>query len=74
MLGRRIGGYAGKRIGSSMLARMKSVLCGISGMPNYEAYIDHVRRSHPGRLVLSESEYYEEYIRARYADGPSRCC
>lgn len=74
MPGRRVGGYAGKLVGNSMLARMKSVLCGISGMPNYEAYIDHVRRCHPDRPVLSESEYYEQYISTRYADGPTRCC
>ena len=74
MLGRRVGGYAGKRVGRSILARMRSALRSISGMPDYEAYIDHVHRCHPERPVLSEREYYDQYVRSRYADGPTRCC
>lgn len=74
MPGSRVGGYAGKWVGTLMLARMKSALRGISGMPDYEAYIDHVHRCHPDRPVLSEREYYDQYVRARYGDGPTRCC
>ena len=41
-------------------------------MPDYDAHIEHLRRSHPERPVPTEREYYEEYLRHRYGDGPTR--
>jgi uncharacterized short protein YbdD (DUF466 family) len=46
----------------------------IAGMPDYAAHVEHLRSHHPERAVPSEREFYEEFIRARYADGPTRCC
>ena len=46
----------------------------IAGMPDYRAYLAHARRCHPERPPLGEREYFAEYLRARYADGPHRCC
>jgi uncharacterized short protein YbdD (DUF466 family) len=46
----------------------------VSGMPDYAAYVEHLHRCHPERPVPSARQYYEEYVRARYADGPTRCC
>ncbi|HEY7481486.1 MAG TPA: YbdD/YjiX family protein [Gemmatimonadales bacterium] len=46
----------------------------IAGMPDYAAHLEHLRRCHPDRTLPSEREFYEEYVRARYADGPTRCC
>jgi uncharacterized short protein YbdD (DUF466 family) len=46
----------------------------VAGMPDYEAYVAHLRRCHPGRAVPSEREYYEDYVANRYGDGPTRCC
>jgi uncharacterized short protein YbdD (DUF466 family) len=43
-------------------------------MPNYAAHVEHVRRCHPDRQPPSEREFFEEYLRARYEDGPTRCC
>jgi uncharacterized short protein YbdD (DUF466 family) len=43
-------------------------------MPDYEAYLEHLRSSHPERAAPSEREYYAEYLRSRYEDGPTRCC
>jgi uncharacterized short protein YbdD (DUF466 family) len=43
-------------------------------MPDYAAHVEHMRRCHPERKVASEREFYEEFVRARYADGPTRCC
>ncbi len=44
------------------------------GMPDYQRYVAHLRARHPERPVPSEREYYEEFVRARYGEGPSRCC
>jgi uncharacterized short protein YbdD (DUF466 family) len=46
----------------------------IAGMPDYGAHVEHLRRCHPERTVPTEREFYEEFVRARYADGPTRCC
>jgi uncharacterized short protein YbdD (DUF466 family) len=46
----------------------------VTGMPDYRAYLEHQRHCHPGRPPLGEREFFTEYLRARYADGPNRCC
>jgi uncharacterized short protein YbdD (DUF466 family) len=46
----------------------------IAGMPDYAAYVEHVRRCHPERAVPDERAFYEEFLRARYENGPTRCC
>jgi uncharacterized short protein YbdD (DUF466 family) len=56
------------------LARLASILRQISGMPKYDEYVKHMHRSHPHTPVLSEKEFYDEYLDSRYADGPTRCC
>jgi uncharacterized short protein YbdD (DUF466 family) len=60
-----------------MRARLSDLLSAIrrvAGMPDYQAYLEHLRRCHPERGVPTEREFYEEWVRARYADGPTRCC
>jgi uncharacterized short protein YbdD (DUF466 family) len=46
----------------------------ISGMPDYEAYLEHLRLCHPGHPTPSEGEYFSDYLRSRYGEGPTRCC
>jgi uncharacterized short protein YbdD (DUF466 family) len=46
----------------------------VAGMPDYAAHVEHLRRCHPGEPIPSEREYFESYVRARYGDGPTRCC
>ncbi|HJR49964.1 MAG TPA: YbdD/YjiX family protein [Gemmatimonadales bacterium] len=70
MQDRRTGGQAVRRT----VAWAGGLLRRIAGMPDYPAFVEHLRRCHPDRLVPTEREFYEEYLRARYADGPTRCC
>ena len=56
------------------LAQALAALRRIAGMPDYAAHVEHLRRSHPERPLPTEREFYEEYLRARYGDGPTRCC
>lgn len=46
----------------------------LAGMPDYAAHLEHLRRYHPERGVPSEREFFEDYLRSRYAEGPTRCC
>jgi uncharacterized short protein YbdD (DUF466 family) len=46
----------------------------IAGMPDYAAHIEHLRRCHPDNPIPTEREFYDEFVRTRYGDGPTRCC
>lgn len=46
----------------------------VAGMPDYRAYLEHLQCCHPGHTPLPEREFFAQYLRARYADGPNRCC
>jgi len=43
-------------------------------MPDYAAYVEHLRTAHPDAPVPSEREYFDEYLKGRYESGPTRCC
>jgi uncharacterized short protein YbdD (DUF466 family) len=56
------------------MERVLQVVRRVAGMPDYAAHVAHLTRCHPERAVPSAREFYEEYVRARYEDGPTRCC
>jgi uncharacterized short protein YbdD (DUF466 family) len=56
------------------ISALQSVLRRIAGMPDYVAHVEHLRRHHPERPMPSRREFYEDFVRARYQDGPTRCC
>jgi len=57
-----------------MLQRIISAVRAVAGMPDYQAYVAHFRRCHPERPVPSERLFYDEFVKRRYGDGPTRCC
>lgn len=54
--------------------RFSALLRRLAGMPDYPAYLAHLRARHPERPVPSEREFFEDYLRVRYEGGPTRCC
>ena len=44
------------------------------GMPDYDAYVKHLREHHPERKVPSYKEFFRERQEARYKGGGGRCC
>jgi len=60
--------------GGNEVPSFLSILRRIAGMPDYAAHLEHLRRSHPGRPIPTQREFYEEFVRNRYEDGPTRCC
>nr|WP_228760401.1 CstA-like transporter-associated (seleno)protein [Lysobacter niastensis] len=44
------------------------------GIPDYDNYLEHMRRSHPGRSAMTREEFFHERMAARYGKGRSRCC
>jgi uncharacterized short protein YbdD (DUF466 family) len=60
--------------GRRVLGRALGIVRRVFGMPDYEAYVAHLRRCHPERPIPSERRFYDEWVKHRYEDGPSRCC
>jgi uncharacterized short protein YbdD (DUF466 family) len=55
-------------------SKLLDALRAITGMPDYAAYVEHLRCCHPEMGVPSERQFYDDFVRARYGDGPTRCC
>ena len=56
------------------LAGFLQLIRRVTGMPDYTAYVEHVRRCHPDQAIPTEREFYESYLQSRYGDAPTRCC
>jgi uncharacterized short protein YbdD (DUF466 family) len=46
----------------------------IIGVPDYDTYVEHLRRFHPERTPMSYEEFFVERQTARYKGGGGRCC
>jgi uncharacterized short protein YbdD (DUF466 family) len=68
------GGSGAVAIAAGIWRALADLLRKLAGMPDYAAHVEHLRRCHPGQRVPTEREFFDEYVRARYADGPTRCC
>ena len=44
------------------------------GIPDYDRYVAHIRRHHPGREPMGRDAFFHERMQARYGKGRSRCC
>ena len=62
------------RLELRFITRLVGYVRNIAGMPDYERHVEHLRRFHPERTIPGQRQYYEEYLKARYQDGPTRCC
>jgi uncharacterized short protein YbdD (DUF466 family) len=46
----------------------------IVGVPDYDRYVAHMRRSHPDTPPMSRKAFFVNRLDARYGRGASRCC
>lgn len=61
-------GKAGRYLGQAM--RM------MVGLPDYDAYLDHMERVHPDKPVMTYEEFFRDRMEARY-EGKGKtgtCC
>lgn len=56
------------------LGRASALLRRVIGAPDYDGYCRHVAAVHPDRAPLSEREFLEERLKARYSTPGNRCC
>jgi len=66
------------RVALDLLARWWRASCQTArlaiGIPDYDVYVAHVRRTHPDREPMTRDEFFRERMEARYGKGRSRCC
>lgn len=46
----------------------------IIGVPDYDTYVEHLRRFHPERTPMNYEAFFVERQSARYRGGGGRCC
>jgi uncharacterized short protein YbdD (DUF466 family) len=56
------------------LARIIPVVRRVIGVPDYEIYCQHMAVSHPSQPPLSERDFAEERLAAKYSRPGQRCC
>lgn len=46
------------------------------GVPEYSAYVEHMRSAHPGQAIMSQEAFFRERLEARYGSKGrmNRCC
>ncbi|WP_460714050.1 YbdD/YjiX family protein [Lysobacter terrae] len=44
------------------------------GIPDYDAYVAHMRERHPQHAPMDRETFFRERMSARYGKGRSRCC
>jgi uncharacterized short protein YbdD (DUF466 family) len=59
---------------ASRFARVSGVIRRIIGAPDYTAYVRHMQVHHAGCAVLTQAEFLDEQLTARYSTPGSRCC
>ena len=58
----------------SVLERVNAIVRRIIGAPDYSAYLRHMTAPHPECAVITEAEFLDEQLTARYSTPGSRCC
>ena len=56
------------------IARALATLRRIIGVPDYETYRTHMAACHPDQPLLTEDEFAEERLTAKYSKPGQRCC
>jgi uncharacterized short protein YbdD (DUF466 family) len=56
------------------LRRALRILRQVVGAPDYERYLEHHARCHPGTEPLGRRAFYADFVTWRFGSGPTRCC
>jgi uncharacterized short protein YbdD (DUF466 family) len=59
---------------ATWLSAAARVARAILGVPDYDRYLAHMHRHHPGAAPLSRTEFARQRLEARYNTPGSRCC
>ncbi len=60
---------------SGGFARLKQMAAMMVGMPDYDAYLAHMRQHHPDQLPMNPTQFFRERQEARYGGrNGGKCC
>ena len=59
---------------ADQVRKIGKVVRTIIGAPDYERYVDHVQKCHPGRTPMTRDEFAKSRMEARYNQPGNRCC
>ncbi len=59
---------------NQLFARLRETALLMVGQTSYDAYLAHMRRHHPERVVMTRVEFFRHREQARYGSGGGRCC
>jgi uncharacterized short protein YbdD (DUF466 family) len=65
---------ASRNVLSLLFTRVQQSARLMCGLPDYDAYVAHLRRMHPGQQVPSYEMFFRNRQEARYGRGMARCC
>ena len=57
-----------------LVDRCAELVRAVIGVPDYERYRQHMAEHHPGQPVMSEREFAEDRLQAKYSRPGQRCC
>ena len=58
-----------------MIAFLRRLTGALVGMPDYDAYLAHIRALHPEREPMSRKAFFRNRQEARYGKGSGgKCC
>jgi uncharacterized short protein YbdD (DUF466 family) len=57
-----------------LLGRLQQSARLMCGLPDYDAYVAHLRTIHPDQAIPSYEMFFRARQDARYARGMARCC
>jgi uncharacterized short protein YbdD (DUF466 family) len=58
----------------STFARISALVRRIIGVPDYATYKSHMAATHPEQHCMTEQEFAEERLTAKYSKPGQRCC
>ncbi|GGB69009.1 YbdD/YjiX family protein [Fictibacillus barbaricus] len=47
---------------------------GISNLPDYQAYVRHLKEKHPDLTPPTEKEFFADLLENKYGANAKRCC
>ena len=60
---------------NAWLPRMRRMAAMMVGMPDYDAYLAHMRNHHPGQPAMDRTQFFRERQEARYGGrNGGKCC
>jgi uncharacterized short protein YbdD (DUF466 family) len=56
------------------IRKIAAVVRRIIGVPDYDLYLAHAGRCHPGEPTMTREEFINERLKDKYSRPGNRCC